>query len=299
MSRKRLKDIHLRDPFILADDDSKKYYLYGSIGQNVWEGKAIGFDVYISEDLETWEGPLPAFRPSPEFWAERHFWAPEVYCLNSRYYMFASFKADHAGRATGVLVSDHPAGPFKPYVRALTPENWECLDGTLYIEDGKPWMVFCREWVEVKDGEMYAVRLLPDLSGPAGEPVLLFKASESKWAEGVGEGNENYVTDGPFLHVLKNGDLAMLWSTIGKSGYTMGLARSASGSVEGPWVQDQNPLFSENGGHGMLFTTFEGDLMLTIHKPNQHPNERPVIFKAFEKDQNLRIYMQGKEEKTC
>jgi hypothetical protein len=79
----------------------------------------------------------------------------------------------------------------------------------------------------------------------------------------------------------------------------MGLARSASGSVEGPWVQGNTPLFSENGGHGMLFKTFEGDLMLTIHKPNQQPSERPVIFNAFEKNDTLSISMQGKEVQTC
>lgn len=294
MSKKRLNDIHIRDPYILADDRSKKYYLYGSIGQNVWEGKAIGFDVYASENLEAWEGPFPAFRPSSGFWAYRHFWAPEVYFLDNRYYMFASFKAENTNRVTGVLVSDHPAGPFELHAKSLTPENWECLDGTLYLEEGSPWMVFCREWVEVKDGEIYAVRLRDDLSGTIGDPVLLFRASEASWAQGVGDKQENYVTDGPFLFTFQNGSLSMLWSTIGEKGYTMGLAYSPSNSILGPWVQEPEPLFSENGGHGMLFKTFEGDLMLAIHTPNQQPDERPVLFKAIEKNGHLSIHIQDK-----
>ena len=29
-----------------------------------------------------------------------------------------------------------------------------CLDGTLWVEDGKPYMIYCHEWVETVDGEM-------------------------------------------------------------------------------------------------------------------------------------------------
>lgn len=78
----------------------------------------------------------------------------------------------------------------------------------------------------------------------------------------------------------------MLWSTLGKEGYTMGLARS-SGSIQGPWVQDLKPLFYRNGGHGILFSTFEGQLCLTIHAPNTHPQEHPIIYKVIEKDNVL------------
>lgn len=290
MSKKYLHEIHLRDPFILADACSKKYYLYGSIGQNVWKGKAIGFDVYVSEDLDTWEGPIPVFRPRPDFWSDRHFWAPEVYFLQERYYMFASFKAEDVPRVTGVLVSDSPISPFKPYVKSLTPPKWECLDGTFFKdENGEPWMVFCREWVEVQDGEMYATRLSFDLSETIGEPIYLFKASDAPWSHGFGEAKENYVTDGPFLHRLRSGELIMLWSTIGGNGYTMGLARSTSGSIKGPWIQDKDPLFAKNGGHGMMFYTFDGELHMTIHTPNQHPYERPVIYKVMEVNGTLHI----------
>ncbi len=286
----RLEDIHFRDPYILAIPSRKKYYLYGSIGQNVWNGPAIGFDVYESEDLIHWSGPSPCFRAPADFWSDHHYWAPEVYEWEGRFYMFASFKAEGVSRVTGVLVADQPEGPFELWCRSLTPPDWECLDGTLYVDDqGDPWMIFCKEWVQVEDGEMYAVRLKPDLKGTIGKPDLLFKASEAPWSVGGGEQRNRYVTDGPFLYRMQNDELVMMWSTSGQDGYTLGLARSLSGKPQGPWKQDDKPLFANNGGHGMLFRTFEGQLCLTIHAPNNHPKERPVIFRMQEKQGQLTL----------
>lgn len=290
MQIKRLSDIHLRDPFVLTDKNEKKYYLYGTIGENVWEGPAIGFDVYVSSDLQEWTGPIPAFRPEPDFWADRHFWAPEVYRLGGRYYMFASFKAEGRCRGTGILMAESPEGPFHSMGLPLTPPDWECLDGTLFVDEtGAPWMVFCREWLQVKDGEMYAIRLHEDLTGTVGEPVLLFRASEAPWTKGFGASGENYVTDGPFLHRLPSGELLMLWSSHGDLGYALGIARSGFGQIAGPWTHDPLPLFAKDGGHGMLFQTFSGQSMLTIHAPNDVPNERPALFLAVEDGGRLTI----------
>ncbi|SHN72601.1 Glycosyl hydrolases family 43 [Paenibacillus sp. ov031] len=290
MNVHRLEDIHFRDPYILAIPSRKKYYLYGSIGQNVWNGPAIGFDVYESEDLIHWSGPSPCFRAPADFWSDHHYWAPEVYEWEGRFYMFASFKAEGVSRVTGVLVADQPEGPFELWCRSLTPPDWECLDGTLYVDDqGDPWMIFCKEWVQVEDGEMYAVRLKPDLKGTIGKPDLLFKASEAPWSVGGGEQRNRYVTDGPFLYRMQNDELVMMWSTSGQDGYTLGVARSVSGKPQGPWKQDDKPLFANNGGHGMLFRTFEGQLCLTIHAPNNHPKERPVIFRMQEKQGQLTL----------
>ncbi|PZD93216.1 glycoside hydrolase [Paenibacillus sambharensis] len=288
-----LSEINLRDPFILTDERTGAYYLYGTDGATAWSGKPTGFDVYISRDLVSWEGPEPAFRPDEDFWSDRHYWAPEVHQWNGRCYMFASFKSEQQTRGTSILVSDSPVGPFIPLFggKPVTPDGWECLDGTLHADDeGQPWMVFCREWVEVKDGEMYAVRLSPDLSRADGDPILLFKASDAPWAVAVGDNKDSYITDGPYMHRLPDGELVMLWSSAGEQGYTMGLARS-SGGIEGPWTQDAQPVFAKDGGHGMLFRTFEGELCLTIHIPNANPQERPVIFKV--KEEGSRLVIEG------
>ncbi|MUT64558.1 hypothetical protein [Paenibacillus sp. NEAU-GSW1] len=54
-----------------------------------------------------------------------------------------------------------------------------------------------------------------------------------------------------------------------------------------PWTQDAETLFPQDGGHGMLFRTFEGKLMLTMHAPNQQPLERAVFIEVEERDGTL------------
>lgn len=291
------EQIQIRDPFVLAVKDEKKYYLYGTTDKNAWEGKATGFDVYVSNDLEQWEGPFSAFRPEEGFWADQNFWAPEVYLYDGKYYMFASFKAENKCRGTQILISDDPVGPFRPHSDGpVTPGDWECLDGTLYVDEADhPWMIFCHEWLQVQDGEMCAIPLTKDLKSAAGEPELLFHASDAPWtigSDGAIGGKKNYVTDGPFLHRAANMELLMLWSSHGVNGYAIGIARSVTGDIKGPWVQDHEPLFGQDGGHGMLFTTFEGELMLAIHRPNKTPNERPLFLPIIDNNGKLSIKRQ-------
>jgi arabinan endo-1,5-alpha-L-arabinosidase len=42
-------------------------------------------------------------------------------------------------------------------------------------------------------------------------------------------------------------------------------------------VQAEEPFYKNNGGHGMLFQTFEGALKLAMHTPNESPEERAVF----------------------
>ncbi|WMT39579.1 glycoside hydrolase family 43 protein [Paenibacillus sp. D2_2] len=275
---KLLQDIHIRDPFILTDSPNRRYVMYGTIGETAWTGQPVGFDAYITEDLIHWEGPVAVFRPNVDFWSDQHYWAPEVHEYKGAYYMLASFKAEHACRATQILRSDSPLGPFLPYGPGpITPADWECLDGTLHIDgQGQPWVIFCREWLEVGDGQVWAAPLLPDLTARADEPVLLFRASEAAWSRAMHDGKD-YVTDGPFLYSGAQGELNMLWSSQGEKGYAMGKAISASGEIIGPWRQQERPLFAENGGHGMIFTALDGQRYISLHTPNDHPFERQVF----------------------
>ncbi len=271
-------DIHIRDPFVLPIPTEQLYYLYGTTGAQAWTNSAAGFDTYTSADLQYWDGPFPAFRPPADFWADRNFWAPEVHFYRGRYFLFASFKAEGVCRGTQILVADRPQGPFAPVSdRPATPRDWECLDGTLFVDaDDQPWIVFCHEWVQVGDGEVCALRLSDDLKSAVGQPQVLFHASEAAWAQEINsKGRRGYVTDGPSLYRLSSGDLIMLWSSFGDGGYTVGVAHSASGDILGAWQQQPEPLYAGDGGHCMIFRGFDGQLWLTFHRPNPSPDERP------------------------
>lgn len=273
-------EINIRDPFVLVHGG--KYYLYGTRGETCW-GPADGFDVYVGQDLKNWEGPIVCFHNDGSFWADRNYWAPEVHCVNGAFYMFASFKSDSRRRGTAILRALSPLGPFEPWSEGpVTPEDWECLDGTFYASpDGTPYMVFCHEWVQAGDGEIHAMKLTKDLRAPAGEPFLLFRASEAPWCRQVhhSSGLDGYVTDGPFLWRKEDGTLLCLWSGFSETEYAQGLAVSDNGDIDGHFTQ-LPPLFPEDGGHGMLFRTLEGELLLALHSPNKHLLERPRFIPA-------------------
>ncbi len=270
-------DINIRDPFVFVD--SGVYYLYGTRGPTCW-GSATGFDVYASHDLENWEGPIPCFENDGTFWADRNYWAPEVYRCQGAYYMFASFKSESRARGTAILRAESPLGPFVPHSDGcVTPPEWECLDGTLYVSrGGKPYMVFCHEWIQAGDGEICAMPLTDDLRAAAGAPRVLFHASDAPWCRLMhhSSGREGYVTDGPFLWRTEDGSLLCLWASFSKDGYAEAVARSESGEIDGPFVQIE-PLFMNDGGHGMVFRSLEGKLYLALHSPNTHLLERPVF----------------------
>ncbi|HOX37649.1 MAG TPA: glycoside hydrolase family 43 protein [Candidatus Brocadiia bacterium] len=279
-------EIRIRDPFIVPDNGA--YHMYGTKVQNCWSGPGQGFEVFTSADLENWEAPVMVFTPPKGFWADRNFWAPEVHRYRGRWHMFASFKSETACRGTQILVSDSLKGPFAPISDGpVTPRDWDCLDGTFFLDaEGNPWIVFCHEWTQIRDGGMCAMSLTPDLKAPAGEPITLFHASAAPWKRKDPD-QKDFVTDGPFMHRCANGALLMLWSSFGDAGYAIGTARSATGKITGPWTQDPVPIFARDGGHGMVFKTFDGRLMLSIHAPNKSPDEKPFFVSLVEKDGRL------------
>ncbi len=280
----RREEVNIRDPFVLLWEGT--YYLYGTRGETCW-GPATGFDVYRGKDLENWEGPIVCFENDGTFWADRNYWAPEVHPWQGAFYMFASFKNEKIHRGTAILRAERPEGPFLPWSEGpVTPSAWECLDGTFGVDgSGQPWIIFCHEWVQVGDGEVWAMPLRKDLKAAAGDPVLLFRASEAEWVRPVhhSSGVTGYVTDGPFLWRSREGKLLCLWSSFSEGGYTQGLAVSDSGEINSHFSQ-LPPLFRENGGHGMLFRSREGKLLLTLHSPNEHLKERPVFIPVERED---------------
>lgn len=267
------EEIRIRDPFIYADKESGWYYMYGTTDLAI-NSLAAGctFSVFKSRDLENFEeGKIIFDARKCDFWGTKDFWAAEMHPFNGKYYLFGSAKADGKRRATHIFVCDTPDGDFKPVTPyPLTPANWECLDGTFYVEDGQPYMVFCHEWVQVKNGEIWALPLSEDLSSPSGEPFMLFKASDNPHVTELQEGTGNYVTDGPFLW-KENGKLKMIWSSFIKGRYV--IIGAEADNIKGEW-RHFDSLYDFDGGHAMLFTTFEGQKMISLHSPNTAGNER-------------------------
>src|SRR5690606_8972274 len=172
----RLSDERMRDSCIWVDEANQTYYLVTASGYRGPNGRHAVV-AFTSRDLRSWDGPRVIFEVPADFWSQRGIWAPELHAYQGRYYLFLTFNTDdrfpeqwrdwlpRVKRGSQVLVADSPLGPFEPFENESTlPPDMMTLDGTLWEEDGVPYMVFAHEWVQIKDGTIEYVPLKPDLS---------------------------------------------------------------------------------------------------------------------------------------
>jgi beta-xylosidase len=266
-----LDSIRLSDPCILADKKTNMYYMTGT-GGLLWKSK----------DLARWEGPYRVALTDTASWMGKRpqIWAAELHEYKGKYYYFATFtneaiKIDTVRgnviprRASHVLVSDKAEGPYRPMADpTYLPDNQPTLDGTFWVDtDGKPYMVYCGEWLQNWDGTMEKIELKPDLSGSIGKGKLMFRSSSCPWSRETEDGKlrPNKVTDGPYLFKTGTGRLGMIWTSWVDNVYTQGVVYSESGTLDGPWVHEAEPITPPNFGHGMLFQTLEGKWLMSVH----------------------------------
>ncbi len=286
-----LDSIRLSDPFILADRPTSTYYMTGTGGM-LWKSK----------DLKLWDGPYKVTQTDPNSWMGPNpmIWAAEIHAYKNKYYYFATFtnravKIDTVKgreierRACHVLVSDKPDGPYVPMQDATyLPADKPTLDGTLWTDkNGKPYMVYCYEWLQNLNGTIEKIELKPDLSGTIGTGKLLFRASDSPWSrekDDHGRDRPNKVTDGPYLFNTKTGRLGMIWTSWIYDVYTQGVAYSKSGTLDGPWIHEKEPITPLNYGHGMLFQSLDGKLLMSIHSHKSINGRTVRIPHLFEAD---------------
>ena len=287
-----LDSLMMSDPYILADEDTRTYYLTSS-----------GGCIYKSKDLKMWTGPYGAYDVTGT-WMEgiKFVAAAEIHHINGKYYYAATFgdrkelvdviprRYNVYRHQTMILFSDKAEGPYKPLnpdpQYDYLPHSWDIIDGTIWYEDSIPYFIFSHEWMQTVDGTMEYVKLSNDLSKTISDPTVLFRASEAQWALEM-VGNEEmtfglklpgWVTDGPELFRTKTGRLGMLWASWGKGRYLQGVAYSESGTIDGPWIQEEKPLVGNNTGHGMMFTTFDGKRLLVIHHAEGDGPRKPQLY---------------------
>ena len=297
-------DLVVRDPYIFADTASGKYYIQANKG--ILAPKPSKTDIvrggiycYESRDLKHWRLVGKSFTPPKDWWGQKDFWAPDMFKVGDKYYILSTFSSltkevllkngkKMKMRACAALVSDKPEGPYKPVAdKPLTPEDWMSLDGTLYEEDGKMYLIFCHEWVQVNDGEIVAVEISKDLSKPIGKPFVLFKATEAPWVRNLkwSPDAKNFVTDAGVINRAEDGTLYMTWSSFANFGegqkYVIGVAVSDNGKINGKWKHLPDPLNTDDGGHAMIFKTLCGKQKISYHAPNSVPLGEKTVIKNF------------------
>jgi hypothetical protein len=288
-----LDSITMSDPFVFPDELTKTYYLTGTGGR-----------LYKSQDLKMWTGPYSIIDLKGTWMDSLWVAAAEIHKFGDKYYLAGTW-SDHTTlieavprrynvprNQTQLLVSDNIEGPYKPLVQefdfCLGPEDWDIIDGTLYEENDTVYMVFVHEWTQIIDGTMDYFPLSKDLTHRTSEPITMFRASEAPWSKEMNSISEatfgmkmpGWVTDGPQLFKTQTGTLGMLWSSWGDHRYAQGVAYSTSGSIKGPWVQEEKSFKEDNSGHGMLFTTFEGKRLFIIHHAEDKGWRKPQLYEV-------------------
>ena len=289
-------DIDLSDPFIMADARSQQYYMTGT-GGGLWQ----------SGDLEVWTylGFPLQFNEAAWMEASPQVWASEIHCIDGKYYNFSTLtngnitidSNGHPRRAVHIMSSTLPQGKYSLISGAdatYVPAEKTTLDGSYFEDtDGKRYLIYCHEWIQNGNGTIEYIELRPDMKGTVGEGVVMTRAHDATW-------NTSPVTDGPYLFRTQTGRLGMIWTSWHGGRYVQGVAYSTTGKLSGPWKHEPLPITPDNYGHGMLFRTFEGQLLMSIHshrtidESKQLWERHPVLFVMDDSGDRLRTVMEYK-----
>lgn len=269
------------DPYILNHEG--KYYLYGTGGKK-------GIRVYQSDDLASWSGAVGAkggyALDSTDVWGYHSFWAPEVYSLKGKFYMFFSVMEHLA-----IAESDSPLGPFIQKEKKPLHADIKEIDSHLFVDtDGKMYLYFVRF---TGGNEIWMAEMKNDLSGIKEETLTRCFGVTESWERTKKEPVAR-VAEGPFM--LKHNSLYYLSYSANhfkSQDYAVGYA--VSDSPFGPFKKyENNPVLIGDGktifgtGHHSFFKANSGQLYMVYHshKSGQSVQPRTTCLDrcGFEKD---------------
>ena len=215
----------------------------------------------VSEDLKEWETADTedglALRKG-EAWGERWFWAPEVYPVRGRFYMYYTAE-EHICAA----VADSPLGPFRQEGEQPMLRGEKSIDNSLFIdEDGKAYLFFDR----FNDGlNIWVAELNDDMLSFQRETMHPCIRVSQEWEEVWPRVNE-----GAFV-LRHKGRYYMTYSANSYESPFYGIGCATAESIKGPWLKyADNPLLQNKEGmvgigHSAMFTDKEGKLRIVFH----------------------------------
>ncbi|MCS3554717.1 MULTISPECIES: glycoside hydrolase family 43 protein [unclassified Sphingobacterium] len=310
-------DVAFGDPFVLYDQETDAYYMYGT------GGVENSFVAYSSKDLKQWKNRGTVYTAQQDkSWGTKDFWAPEVYKRGGKYYMFYSAhwkenpNDELENYRIGIATSTNPTGPFIDLTgRPLFDPGYPIIDGNVYFaEDGRLYLYYSRccyknpvqseiaAWAkqqgmfdEIEESWIYGVELASDFSHVIGEPTLLLRPpisrddKQSEWESRSvtsGEVNRRW-TEGSYL--FKHNNLYyMMYSAnhFGGENYAVGYA-TASNPL-GPFEKSAtNPILQKNisnggivsgTGHNSLLKDKEGKVWCVYHARTTKTGSQRLVF---------------------
>lgn len=282
-------NVQFGDPYVLYTGGT--YYMYGT-----GAGANKGFAAYSSKDLVNWkrEGQV-YFHDNQNGWSDPEaswggaYWAPEVYEVKGKFYLFysAQWKVNPTKEVEnfriGVAVADKPTGPFIDMTnKPVFDPGYPVIDANVFFDtDGKAYLYYSRaaykhpvesevaDWArrkgwyqEIEESWVYGVELKPDFSGVVGEPVLILRPpvsmsdKQAEWESRsvtAHEVNRRW-TEGSVTFKKENTYYIMYSANyFGGQHYAVGYATAAS--PLGPYKKAaNNPVLQKNTNKGGLVT---------------------------------------------
>lgn len=165
-----------------------------------------------------------------------------------------------SGFAGGLLTTDPR---YRKRRLLFTETAKESVDRETAEKEGKRYLVATYDIVLNCKNELQGYRLI-DKEGFCNQTVEIGKHQDdcrvTRWyaySEVVGEPG-GWFNHGTYVDAFSKEALDKF----------IEITHSENGTVNGKWRHCKKPLLSDNGGHGMIFKTFEGKLLFTLHLPN-------------------------------
>lgn len=266
--------VPLADPFILLDGQT--YYAYGTHSDR-------GIEVYRSDNLKDWSYVGLALNKDDSY-GDKWFWAPEVYNVNGKYYMYYS-----ADEHICVATADDPRGPFRQLIQKPMMTSEKAIDNSLFIDDdGTPYLFFVR----FNNGNnIWVAELEKDLTTLKMNTLHSCIHVSQSWERALGRVNE-----GPFV-IKHKGVYYMTYSANDFRSPLYGIGCATATNIMGTWIKYadnpllQNPKGLSGVGHHALFTDKNGQLRIVFHAhydfTRVHPRCMYIGSVSFEKGASM------------
>lgn len=243
--------IPLADPYILVDEGM--YFAYGT------QSASVGYYVWKSHDLVNWEMHPELVLHKNNVIGESGFWAPEVYCMDNKYYMYYC-----ANNRPAVALSKSPLGPFIQQHQEWLTTKWGGIDCCIYTEGDKSYFYFVDEY---EKNRICVLRLKSDKTSVDEQSYTLCIEPSQAW-------ELDNVNEGPTI-VKIGKKYIMTYSGRGyfDPGYGVGVA--VADDPMGPWEKyEGNPVMQypvykgavlQGTGHNSLFKDLDGNWRMVFH----------------------------------
>lgn len=230
------------DPHVHIFDN--RAYLYASHDYSprnkTWDMR--DWHIWSSEDLVNWRFERAVDPAYFYMGASSECWAPDAATRNSRFYFYFS----DGNRATGVAVSDNPAGPFKdllgkPLLDGSRTSTTEYDPAVFVDEDGSAHIMFGGpSWAYGPGAGYYMAELNDDMMSLKTEPRLV---------------SVNHDADDKASLHKKNGTYYLTWASFYATSTTLYGPYEFRGNIGAS--PDHGSFFSWNNQDFCAFTVFD------------------------------------------